>query len=804
MAFLSSLFQTGAPAPQVAGPPLAVSKLPEELAPYYKDILGKAQALYKEKTAEGYKPYTGPTIAEFSPEQQQAFTGIAGLQGQQKPLFDEAMGMTRGAAAPITGEQITEYMSPYQQAVTDIEKREAQKQYESQVVPQLAQQAAQAQAFGGSRQGILEGMAADTQQRLQADIQAKGSQQAYQEAIRRLEAERTRTGQAGAQLATMAPQALKAQLGEFGALQTIGEEKQQQTQTALDEAFRQYALEQNYPYDTMSKYQSVVTGAPMATTQFAPPAPRTPSIGQQLIGGLGTLAGTYGAFTGKNPLDLIRGRKHGGGLSDLPVVHAQDGTEGGLRNQWGIQRRPTWRDLQEAQRIIRLQAVPGVDEWGGVGEIIDRNKDSKSSSQKILEIASHMNPYIDYTEELAKFPGKATNIFGVPTKDILQRIGRGGKQIVSNIAERLPNLGNVDATSMEDLSALAGLTETIPQPPKIRSETTDIIPYNKMPEQLTNEIVKPIQEPYQDTGIEDIDENYVAPPGIALEQERNRIQNEQAREAAERMGIISAEQDAITQAEKAYMDKIKAQEGKYDERLAKIDDERTRDQYANLASFFARMGTATPRMEGLSGVVDAAMREAPESIKEMQAVNKEARNRADSLQDSKDAAERLRLKEDLGMKVSARERRLVNEKIEREEEQFAKSLQFKYDELDASIQDSIRDSISSGTLSAADYNSVGKMIGDMTGGDFVLGPDGKYTRIGGIDLTPGMQNKINSLMGEAYSGLARSGSLDVFNAEIAPEIASQINAILTTPNTSNVAGDEKKDKKAKDQLETYD
>ena len=162
----------------------------------------------------------------------------------------------------------------------------------------------------------------------------------------------------------------------------------------------------------------------------------------------------------------------------------------------------------------------------------------------------------------------------------------------------------------------------------------------------------------------------------------------------------------------------------------------------------------------------------------MKATNKEARNRADSLQDSKDAAERLRLKEDLGMKVSARERRLANEKIEREEKQFAQSLQFKYDELDASIQDSIRDSISTGTLSAADYNSVGKMIGDMTGGDFVLGPDGKYTRIGGIDLTPGMQNKINSLMGEAYSGLARSGSLDVFNAQIAPEIASQINAIL--------------------------
>ena len=79
MGFLSSLFQTGAPVQQVAGPTIATSKLPEELAPYYKDILGKAQALYKEKTAEGYQPYTGPTIAAFSPEQEQAFTGLAVL-----------------------------------------------------------------------------------------------------------------------------------------------------------------------------------------------------------------------------------------------------------------------------------------------------------------------------------------------------------------------------------------------------------------------------------------------------------------------------------------------------------------------------------------------------------------------------------------------------------------------------------------------------------------------------------------------------------------------------------------------------
>ena len=96
MAILSSLFQTGAPVQQVAGPTIATQKLPEELAPFYKDILGKAQALYDDRTSEGFKPYVGPTLADFTPEQQQAFTGISkDLQGSQAPVFDEAMNLTR-------------------------------------------------------------------------------------------------------------------------------------------------------------------------------------------------------------------------------------------------------------------------------------------------------------------------------------------------------------------------------------------------------------------------------------------------------------------------------------------------------------------------------------------------------------------------------------------------------------------------------------------------------------------------------------------------------------------------------------
>ena len=324
MGILSSILGDRPSTPQTGGFTVG-AEIPDELKPFYKDILGKSQALYQDSVSQGYQPYTGPSLAEFTPEQQQAFTGLAGLQGSTAPIFQEAMQMTRDAAAPITTEQIEEYMNPYQQAVVDIEKREAQKQYESQVVPQLAAQAAKIQPFGGSRQAILEGMAADTQQRLLGDIQAKGSAQAYQDAVNLINNQRTASGQAAGQLATMAPNQFKTQLAEFGALQGVGEEKQKLAQQALNEAYGQYLKEQEFPYQQLGRYQSVVTGAPISTREYVPPVEQ-PSATNQLLGGLGTLASTYGAFGGFSPggfMGMNKPAKTGGGIAQLPVIKRQ-------------------------------------------------------------------------------------------------------------------------------------------------------------------------------------------------------------------------------------------------------------------------------------------------------------------------------------------------------------------------------------------------------------------------------------------------------------------------------------------------
>jgi len=85
MSIWSSLFGKQEIKPAVGGQMISTTELPAELKPYYKDILTKAQALYKDKTDKGYQLYEGATLADFTPEQQQVQTGLAGLVSSKKP-----------------------------------------------------------------------------------------------------------------------------------------------------------------------------------------------------------------------------------------------------------------------------------------------------------------------------------------------------------------------------------------------------------------------------------------------------------------------------------------------------------------------------------------------------------------------------------------------------------------------------------------------------------------------------------------------------------------------------------------------
>lgn len=92
-------------------------------------------------------------------------------------------------ARQFTGAEVQQYMDPYMQNVVDVQKREAREDFgRSQAARDAG--AISAGAFGGSRQAIQQGMAEEGLQEQLGDIQAAGSQAAFQQAMKAFESDR--------------------------------------------------------------------------------------------------------------------------------------------------------------------------------------------------------------------------------------------------------------------------------------------------------------------------------------------------------------------------------------------------------------------------------------------------------------------------------------------------------------------------------------------------------------------------------------------------------------------------------------
>jgi hypothetical protein len=174
-----------------------------------------------------------------SSESQKAPAMEAAQTGYNPQLQNYQMGpaervSTQSFAQPGSAQA---YMSPYMQSVVDIQKREAARQAGIQGTQQQAQ-AAQAGAFGGGRDAIMRAERERNLAQQLGDIQATGSQAAYQQAQQQFNAEqqaRLAAQQANQQAGlTVGQQNLAANLG----IQQLG------TQTGLQTALANLSNQQ--------------------------------------------------------------------------------------------------------------------------------------------------------------------------------------------------------------------------------------------------------------------------------------------------------------------------------------------------------------------------------------------------------------------------------------------------------------------------------------------------------------------------------------------------------------------------------
>lgn len=210
-----------------------ISATPEltDASTYYAPALGLLGASTAQQMgASGLLGAISPTLGVSGAQLAQAGQTLGGVtqdigrfrtgigSAQQQALQAAEASRAGAGRANINELDIGRYVDPYQQQVIDIEKRQA-RQDALQAAQAIGAKSAGMGSFGGSRQAILEAQqASDLGTRL-ADIQTRGSQAAYQQALQTAkEQQQLQYGEdvAGLQRQSALGQALSGLAGQQG------------------------------------------------------------------------------------------------------------------------------------------------------------------------------------------------------------------------------------------------------------------------------------------------------------------------------------------------------------------------------------------------------------------------------------------------------------------------------------------------------------------------------------------------------------------------------------------------------------
>jgi hypothetical protein len=288
-----------------------------------------AQANYGLAQSTAMRPltqYQGQQVASISPQTQQAWNLAAqsGNAGADQYNASQA-GYLTAANTPAT--QVTPqslattnlnpYYSPYTQSVINATLPLMQQQ-NALGQNQLANQANSANAFGGSKQGVQQGVAQaqgamnigqmaanlNNQNFQQAQAAATGditrglqgqeaNQQANQANISSLIAAATGLGGLG-------NQAQQNQRQQFLELSTAGGQEQQQAQNEINAQIGQFNQANAYPTTQLGILQSALGMTPYGSTTMGSSSGQqqtttTPSLMGDVMGGLTALGGAFGA-----------------------------------------------------------------------------------------------------------------------------------------------------------------------------------------------------------------------------------------------------------------------------------------------------------------------------------------------------------------------------------------------------------------------------------------------------------------------------------------------------------------------------
>lgn len=272
------------------------------LDPFVRDLISRGFGAAANVAAIPYQAYTGPRIAQFRPEEQQAFDIARQTATNQvgQSQLNQAIGATQNAVnySPEQFQQnVQGFMSPYNESVVDATMRRLAQARAERDASTKAQMAA-AGAFGNERRGVYEAQLAGQQDLNDAQTLANLYQQGYTQAAGFANQLPGQQLSAAAQLAGLGNQNLALQQAYQNMLSGVGQQQRSMAQQNLDLAYQDFLAQRGYPLEQLKILQSGLSGVPATTNTTA----TTTTPGQ---GALGTASQVIGLLGGIKNLGIF-------------------------------------------------------------------------------------------------------------------------------------------------------------------------------------------------------------------------------------------------------------------------------------------------------------------------------------------------------------------------------------------------------------------------------------------------------------------------------------------------------------------
>ena len=209
--------------------------------------------------------FPGSTIQPPDPLQQQAQQSVLSL-AQPGGTLEQLAGSAGSASQFLLGPVLFPESNPALRAATEAAVRPLTENFENVVLPGIRQEAITAGGFGGSRQGIAEGLASQGLLRQIGDTTATIEATAFQRSL-----------DAMTRALFAAPSVSQLALQPTAAIEAVGAQRQQREQALLSEEAQRFIAEQLLPFAAAQDVAALAFGIPGGQTVSATTLPGSPS-----------------------------------------------------------------------------------------------------------------------------------------------------------------------------------------------------------------------------------------------------------------------------------------------------------------------------------------------------------------------------------------------------------------------------------------------------------------------------------------------------------------------------------------------